>query len=100
MKFQYLLGGGTPGHGTTAVHAVNVPVSVAGMDVSPGEIIHMDETGACKFPADKIGAVLENVTALQKEEEKTISALEKAGSAADVREILGGHSYSKEGQDR
>ncbi len=33
----------------------------------------MDETGACKFPADKLGAVLENVTALQKEEEEKIS---------------------------
>ena len=33
----------------------------------------MDETGACKFPADKLDAVLENVTALQKEEEKKIA---------------------------
>ena len=42
MKFQYMLSGITPGHGAMAIHAVNVPVSVAGMDVSPGEIIHMD----------------------------------------------------------
>ena len=35
MKFQYMLSGVTPGHGDMAVHAVNVPVSVAGMDVSP-----------------------------------------------------------------
>ena len=99
MKFQYVLSGATPGHGDMAVQAVNVPVAIAGMDVSPGEIIHMDETGACKFPADKLEAVLENVTALQKEEEEKISALEKASSAAEIREILGGHSYSKEGQD-
>ncbi len=52
MKFQYMLSGITAGHGGMAVQAVNVPVSVAGMDVSPGEIIHMDENGACKFPAD------------------------------------------------
>ena len=100
MKFQYVLSGATAGHGDLAVQAINVPVAIAGMDVSPGEIIHMDETGACKFPADKLDAVLENVTALQKQEEQTISALEKASSAAEVREILGGHSYSKEGQDR
>ena len=49
MKFQYLLSGVTAGHGAMAVHAVNVPVSVAGMDVAPGEIIHMDENGAVKF---------------------------------------------------
>ena len=65
MKFQYLLSGVTAGHGAQAIHAVNVPVSVAGMDVAPGEIIHMDENGAVKFPADKLSAVLENVRALQ-----------------------------------
>ena len=31
----------------------------AGMDVAPGEIIHMDENGAVKFPADKLEAVLQ-----------------------------------------
>ena len=41
-----------------AFQAVNVPVSIAGMDVAPGEIIHMDENGVCKFPADKLEAVL------------------------------------------
>ena len=55
-KFQMLLGGVTAGHGAMGVMAVQVPVSVGGMDVAPGELIHMDENGAVKFPADKIGA--------------------------------------------
>ena len=94
MKFQYMLSGITPGHGGMAVHAVNVPVTVAGMDVSPGEIIHMDENGACKFPADRLEAVLVNVQALQKEEEARMSALQNAKSAAEVRAIFGGQSYA------
>jgi 4-hydroxy-4-methyl-2-oxoglutarate aldolase len=93
MKFQYMLSGVTAGHGGMAVQAVNVPVSVGGMDVSPGEIIHMDENGAVKFPADKLEAVLNNVRLLQKEEEARMSALQKAKSAAEIREIFGGHSY-------
>jgi regulator of RNase E activity RraA len=76
-----------------AVQAVNVPVTVAGMDVAPGEIIHMDENGACKFPADKLAAVLENARALQKEEETRINALLQAKSAAEVKAIFGGRSY-------
>jgi regulator of RNase E activity RraA len=95
MKFQYMLSGVTPGHGDMAVHAVNVPVSVAGMDVSPGEIIHMDENGACKFPADKLEAVLTNVKKLLKEEEIKISALRRAKSAAAIRKVFGGHEYAK-----
>ncbi len=95
MKFQYMLSGVTAGHGAMAVHAVNVPVTVGGMDVSPGEIIHMDENGACKFPADKLKAVLKNVKALQKEEETRIGALQKARSAAEVRAIMSGHAYAE-----
>jgi 4-hydroxy-4-methyl-2-oxoglutarate aldolase len=94
MKFQYMLSGVTAGHGAQTVHAVNVPVTVGGMDVAPGEIIHMDENGACKFPADKLEAVLTNVRALLKEEETRINALREAKSAVEVRAIYRGHSYA------
>jgi regulator of RNase E activity RraA len=94
MKFQYMLSGVTAGHGAMAIHAVNVPVTVAGMDVCPGEIIHMDENGACKFPADELEAVLTNVRKLQKQEEARMGALQNAKTAAEVRAIFGGRSYA------
>ena len=96
MKFQYMLTGVTPGHGDMAVHAVNVPVTVGGMDVSPGEIIHMDENGACKFPADKLEAVLDNVRKLQAKEAARMGTVQKAKSATEVRTILRGGSYAPE----
>lgn len=95
LEFQYLLSGVTAGHGPMAVQAVNVPVSVAGMDVSPGEIVHMDENGACKFPAGKLKEVVSQLKVLRKEEEERITALAKAGSAEEVRKIFGGQSYAK-----
>lgn len=95
-KFQYMLSGVTAGHGAMAVQAINVPVSVGGMDVCPGEVIHMDENGACKFPADKLEAVLTNVNALLKEEESRIGRLRKASTAAEVRAIFAGRSYGSE----
>lgn len=100
MKFQYMLTGVTAGHGAQAVQAVNVPVSVGGMDVAPGEIIHMDENGAVKFPADKLEAVLMNARTLQKEEEARMSALQNAKSAAEIRAILSGHSYGSQPQKK
>jgi 4-hydroxy-4-methyl-2-oxoglutarate aldolase len=96
MDFQYLLSGITPGHGAQAVHAVNVPVSVAGMDVAPGEIIHMDENGACKFPADRADEVLANAHALRTEENDRISRLQRATTAVELRSIFGSHSYGAE----
>ncbi len=99
MKFQYMLSGITAGHGGMAVQAVNVPVSVAGMDVSPGEIIHMDENGACKFPADKLEAVLTNVKALLEEEGDMQGRIRKAKSVAEVKAIFSGHSYGADEEE-
>jgi regulator of RNase E activity RraA len=94
MGFQYLLSGITAGHGAMAVQAVSVPVSVAGMDVAPGEIIHMDENGAVKFPADRLAQVLANAQALQQEEAARMAALQRATSAAEVRAIFAGRGYA------
>ena len=96
MKFQYMLSGITPGHGGQEIQAVNTPVSVAGMDVSPGEIIHMDENGACKFPADKAEAVLDNVTQLVAGEAEHQAKVSKATSAAELRAIFSGKEYGDE----
>ena len=85
MKFQYIMSGVTPGHGEMAISAVNVPVSVAGMDVAPGEIIHMDENGACKFPADRLAEVCKNVDAFKKEEDQQVKALTAAKTFAEIK---------------
>ena len=100
MKFQNLLSGISPGHGAMAVQAVNVPVSIAGMDVAPGEIIHMDENGACKFPGDQLNAVLTNVEALIAQEGDRIGQLLSGPKTAkQVRAIFSGHTYSED-EDR
>jgi len=93
-KFQMLLGGVTAGHGAMGVMAVQVPVSVGGMDVAPGELIHMDENGAVKFPADKAEQVLTNARALLDEEATRIGALRQAGNAAEVRAAMSGGTYA------
>ncbi len=90
LGFQYLLTGVCPGHGDFAVEAVNIPVSVCGMDVAPGEIIHMDENGACKFPAAYAGQVVALSKALIEVEEKRIGKLNACGGAEEAIRILGG----------
>lgn len=57
IGLQYMLTGLTPGHGDMAVQAVNVPVTICGMAVAPGECVHMDSTGAVKFPAQFIDEI-------------------------------------------
>lgn len=98
LRFQMLLGGVTAGHGEMAVHAVNVPVSVGGMDVAPGELIHMDENGAVKFPADRAEAVLDNAAAVLAGEAELFSRLRTATTAEEVRSASAARSYAGPGK--
>lgn len=65
---QYMMTGVCAGHGPFVIKEVNAPVSVCGMDVKAGEIVHMDENGACVFPADKLEAVCEKALLLDEAE--------------------------------
>ena len=96
LEFQLLLGGVTAGHGEMAVQAVNVPVSVGGMDVAPGDLIHMDENGAVKFPAASMRqAVVKNAQAMLEDEARRLVLLRKAKTAAEVRAASSGGAYTQ-----
>ena len=100
MDFQLLLGGVTAGHGEMAVQSVNVPVTVGGMDVAPGEIVHMDENGAVKFPADKIEAVVKNAKATLAKEVEQVARFKTARTAADLRALSAGTTYGAQPQKK
>ena len=65
------------------------------MDVSPGEIVHMDENGAVKFPADRLEEVVRNAKALAAEEDERVGRLLKARGVQAVKAIMSGHQYVK-----
>ena len=93
MKFQYLTRGVCPGHGPQSLQAIQIPVSLCGMDVSPGDIIHMDENGAVKFPATRLEEVVRNARLLLEREEKQVTSLRRAKNVEEVRSIMSGHQY-------
>ncbi|GHV36628.1 hypothetical protein FACS1894187_11540 [Synergistales bacterium] len=95
MKFQYMLTGVTAGHGSFGVAAVNVPVSVGGMDVTVGEIIHMDENGAVKFPADKLEIVVEMLDKLSEHEKKKQADIRACKTAKEIIQVMSGGGYVK-----
>ena len=92
MDFQYLLTGVCPGHGDFQIDAINVPVSICGMDVAPGEIIHMDENGACKFPADRAAEVLALVSRLSEVEARHMKAMRES---RDIEELAAIFTHQK-----
>ena len=68
LGVQYICNGTSPGHGNLMVKAVGVPVTVAGMTVTPGDMIHMDLHGAIKFPAGYMCEILDRAKKLLEDE--------------------------------
>ncbi|MDR1732656.1 MAG: hypothetical protein LBR61_11245 [Synergistaceae bacterium] len=88
---QYMLTGVTPGHGDFAIYGVNVPVNICGMDVAPGDVIHMDENGAVKFPSDRLAEVVENGRKMILDEGERQKKILDAESVEEVIRIFQGY---------
>ena len=95
FDIQYMLTGVTPGHGDFEIRAVNVPVDICGMDLMPGDIVHMDENGACKFPADRAEDVLESCRRFSEAEGDKQKRILEAKTAEEVYQIFTGTSYGE-----
>jgi len=64
LGVQYYCTGVTPAHGDMMIKSVGQPVSVGGMVIMPGEMVHMDLHGVVKFPAEEMGEILKRAKKL------------------------------------
>ncbi len=90
LGLQYMLTGVTAGHGEFNIESINEPVEVCGMTVAPGDVIHMDENGATKFPPACLDAVLERAGRLQAIETKRQRLMRETGDIDEIIKIFGG----------
>ena len=51
---------------------VGTPVSVAGMDVAPGDLVHGDEHGVLNIPAEALPAILERAQIIREDEQRIV----------------------------
>ena len=62
--YQVVAGGIGPSHAFVHVTAIDCPVSVLGLAISPGDLVHADRHGAAVIPAyliDKMPAAIDRV---------------------------------------
>lgn len=72
--FQMLAGSVSPSHAYVHVVEFGVPVTIHGMEVMSGDLIHADRHGAVVVPADKIGEMKKANAGLADREAKIIKA--------------------------
>ena len=84
--FFVLAGSIMPSHVHADVVAYNCPVTVAGLSVAPGDIIHADRHGAVIIPADAAPKIAAAAELLTRKEKVVLDACRRPGfSAAAIR---------------
>lgn len=90
LKIQYMLTGVCAGHGNFAIQEINTPVEVCGMLAAPGDIIHMDENGAVKFPAGYLSQVSELCKKISDYEADKQRRMAECHDAKTIAKIMSG----------
>lgn len=88
LGVQCLFPGLSAGHGTMTIQAVNVPVSIRGMDVAPMEVIHMDANGAVKFPRNYLKEVLRRAEMIQACDQERQAAMKQLHDPAEIAKVM------------
>lgn len=88
MGMQYMLTGVCAGHGNFELTAVNTSVEICGMQVQAGDVIHMDENGAVKFPLEYLDQVLEGLEQLSARERECQARMRQAADIEEAADII------------
>ena len=81
--FQMLAGSISPSHAYVHVEEFGVPVTIHGMAVQSGDLIHADRHGAVIVPVDTIDAMKPALDGLMQQEARIITAA-KSGKGVDT----------------
>ena len=86
--FQVFAPGAVVSHGSAVQVDLNVPVSLGGMDVEPGDLLHGDESGLVKVPIDIAEAVVEQVAKVREAEKRVFDRVSPSLSLDEVKELI------------
>ena len=82
--FQMLAGSFSPSHAYVHVVEFGIAVTIHGMAVKNGDLIHADRHGAVVVPADKIDAMQDAFDGLTKQEARIIAAARQPGVTVET----------------
>jgi regulator of RNase E activity RraA len=88
--FQMLAGSLSPSHAYTHVEDFGIPVTVHGMTVNSGDLIHADQHGAVVVPLEIIPKMKAALDELNAREAKIIKAAKEVGTVEAIKAAMRG----------
>ncbi len=88
--FQMLAGSRSPSHAYSHVEDFGIPVTVHGMKVNSGDLIHADQHGAVVVPLDVIDKMMGAFDELNAREARIIKAAKEVGTVEAIKAAIKG----------
>ena len=89
MGIQLFAGNVAVSHAYAHIFDVGASVTVGGMEVRPGDLLHGDRHGVLTIPAEIAGAIPAAATEIQKEEQNVINFCRSSNfSVAKLAEVM------------
>jgi 4-hydroxy-4-methyl-2-oxoglutarate aldolase len=89
MEIQLFAGNVAVSHAYAHIFDIGAPISVGGMEVHPGDLLHGDRHGVLTIPAEIAGAIPAVAAEIQKEEQHVINfCRSSAFSVAKLTEVM------------
>ena len=73
LGFQYFAAGVVASHGNPRLLQVNVPVTIDGLQIEPGDLLHGDLNGVVKIPAEIAAQTAEIALKIRQEESEMLA---------------------------
>jgi len=86
--FQMLAGSLSPSHAYTHVEDFGIPVTVHGMKVNSGDLIHADQHGAVVVPLDVVDKMKAALDDLSAREARIIKAAKEVGTVEAIKAAI------------
>jgi 4-hydroxy-4-methyl-2-oxoglutarate aldolase len=81
--FQLFAPGTVVSHGTATILEVAVPVSICGLNVHPGDLLHGDQSGLLNVPFETIDQLVEKSRSVHEKEGKIFEFLKSDSFSLD-----------------
>ena len=84
LGFHYFCPGFVVSHGNPIICEVNVPVTLAGLEVKPGDLLHGDVNGVLMIPDSVADRVVEKALEVRAAEAEVLEFLKKPGLTVEA----------------
>ena len=98
--FQVFAPGAVVSHGNVVKLDIDIPVTVGGLEIRPGDLLHGDESGLVKVPLDIAESVVDQARKVRETEARVFQRVSSSMSIDEIKALISGADIAQKKPQR